>query len=148
MGDLELRRVIYETLARTGVAPTAAEVGDLVGDADLGAEQLRRLRDAHMLVLDEAGEILMALPFAARQTGHRVVADDGAWWANCAWDALAIPVALGVDAAIDATWLDTGEAVDLEVRDGQLRGGVRRGELGFVHFAIPARHWWDDIVET
>jgi hypothetical protein len=143
MEDSELRYRIYRNLADTGTPPAAAELEEWCGGPAATAGALRRLHDSHAVVLDEAGSIRMALPFSAVASGHRVVADDSAWWANCAWDALAIPAALDVDATIEAAWLDTGEPVDLEVRQGELRHSG-----GFVHFAIPARHWWDDIVET
>ena len=136
MPDLALRHRIYQTLAGTGRAPTRADIGD---DA-----ALRELHEAHMVVLDDDGEIAMALPFANRPTEHRVVAGERSWWANCAWDSLAIPAALALDAAIEARWIDTGEPVDLAVRHGRLVGDTAR----FVHFQVPARHWWDDIVET
>lgn len=142
MDQLAVRRMVYERLAADGEAPSRAEIIEAVGDVDRGDGMLTQLHDDHMIVLAD-GEILMALPFAARPTEHRVVAGDRSWWANCAWDALAVPVALGIDAAIEAEWLDTGEAVDVKVRDGGLSNLD-----GFVHFAIPARHWWDDIVET
>ena len=134
--DLDLRRRIYSTLATEGRAPTRAEIGDDTA--------LRELHDAHMVVLGDDGEIAMALPFANRPTTHRVVSDSESWWANCAWDALAVPAALGRDATIDARWIDTGEEVDLAISNGMLVGDTD----GFVHFQVPARHWWDDIVET
>ena len=136
MPDLELRHRIYTRLAETGRAPTRAEIADDTA--------LRDLHDAHMVVLDHAGEIAMALPFANRPTTHRVVSGEQSWWANCAWDSLAIPTALGSDATIEATWIDTGDPVDLSVIDGMLAGDTS----GFVHSQVPARHWWDDIVET
>lgn len=98
-----------------------------------------------MIVLGTDGQIAMALPFAAEPSGHRVSNDTGSWWANCAWDSLAIPAAFEQDATIEATWLDTGDAVDLAVHDGALIG---TGVGGFIHFSVPARNWWDDIVET
>ncbi len=85
----------------------------------------------------------MALPFSAVPTDYRVVADDREWWANCAWDSLAIPAVLRIDATIDARWHDTGEPIELAVA-----GGTLTSTGGFIHFAIPARQWWDDIVET
>ena len=115
----------------------------MVGDSDLAGVLLRDMQLQHLVVLDDVGEIRMALPFAATDTGHRVKGDNRTWWANCAWDSLAIPVALGIDAQIEATWLDTGDPVDLVVRNGRLSSTE-----GFVHFAIPAARWWDDIVET
>ena len=134
MDDAELRHEIYRALAETGRAPRRA---------DVDGAALDRLAAAHAVVLDDAGEIRMALPFSAIPTSHRVVAGERSWWANCAWDALAIPVALGTDAAIEATWMDTGEHVGLSVTEGELSSTD-----GFIHFALPARRWWDDIVET
>ena len=142
MPDLELRHWIYATLAATGRAPTRADVAARIDDDADGP--LRDLHDAHMIVLGHDGEISMALPFSNHPTGHRVTSDTGAWWANCAWDSLAIPAALATNATVEATWLDTGEAVDLAVVDGRVEGDTD----GFVHFRVPARHWWDDIVET
>lgn len=142
---MALRSLIYRQLADTGTAPTRQEIVDIVGeDADA---QLRRLHDAHMIVLDERlhrqGEIRMALPFAAEPTNFRVTADSGAWWANCAWDALAVVAAIQEDARIVSMWSDTGDALTLSVTDGQLSSAD-----GFVHFRFPARQWWDDIVRT
>jgi hypothetical protein len=101
---------------------------------------LRRLHDAHALVLDQDGEVRMALPFSSVEIDYRVVSGARSWWANCAWDSLAIPAALGIDATIEATWSDSGE---LAVVDGHLNFTD-----GFIHFFIRACRWWDDIVET
>ncbi|MEM9466819.1 MAG: organomercurial lyase [Actinomycetota bacterium] len=145
MDDLELRRHVYRTIADTGRAPTAAEIGALVGGPDAAAEHLARLDDRHFVVLDDDGEIAMALPFAANPTGHRVISDDRSWWANCAWDALAIPAAMHADAHIEARWLDDDSPVDLRIERGRPVGDAADA---LIHFTIPARHWWDDIVET
>ena len=141
--DHRFRHEIYTTFAKTGAAPSPAQLADWAGGPSAAAAALRRLHGAHALVLDEAGAIRMALPFSAIATDHAVAAGGQRWWANCAWDALAIPVALGIDAQIEAHWLDSGEPVDLAVVGGEPSSGE-----GFVHFAIPARRWWDDIVET
>jgi hypothetical protein len=142
--DWAVRAVIYERVAATGRAPDTAEIAGWVDGADEAHAVLRRLHDGHLLVLDDDGEILMALPFSAVPTAHRVVGSRS-WWANCAWDSLAIPAALGVDADIEAEWMDTGEPVGLRVLDGRLEGDQ---DGGFVHFLRPAARWWDDIVET
>lgn len=145
MDDLGLRHHVYGTFAATGIAPTVAEIAELVGGLEAAAARLARLADRHFVVLGEDGEIAMALPFAATSTSHRVVADDRRWWANCAWDALAVPAALSTDARIEARWLDDESPVDLRIENGRPIGD---GRDGFIHFTIPARHWWDDIVET
>jgi hypothetical protein len=141
--DQRLRYEIYTTFAGTGEAPSPAQLAQWAGGPSAAASALQRLHEEHALVLDDTGAIRMALPFSAVATDHTVYAGEQIWRANCAWDALAIPAALGLDAHIDARWLDTGEPVDLAIAGGELTSLD-----GFVHFAIPARRWWDDIVET
>jgi hypothetical protein len=78
------------------------------------------------------------------ETSYRVEADGRSWFANCAWDALGILGALHGDGRIESACPDCGETLELEVRDEEL---VRGREL-LVHFVVPARRWWDDIVFT
>ncbi len=106
-------------------------------------EILSDLHDRHALVLGTGGEIRMALPFSAVPTIHRVTSGDRSWWANCAWDALAIPLLLGIDAEVESAWADTGEPARFAVTNGDLVD-----DDGTVRYSVPARRWWDDIVET
>lgn len=142
---MELRSLIYRHFVEHGTAPSRSKLNEIAGE-DVG-EQLRALHDAHMIVLDDRshrrGEIRMAMPFSAEPTDYRVTSESGSWWANCAWDALAVAAATGLDVEIDTVWSDTGHLLHLEISGGQLGSTV-----GFVHFKIPARHWWDDVVLT
>lgn len=147
MTPLELRLVIYRHFVDAGGAPSRAHLATIVGDLESTDALLQQLHDGHMLVLDDRphrlGEIRMALPFAAEPTDFRVTTAQGAWWANCAWDSLAMLAALHADGRIESTWSDTGAPLELQVVDGQL------DDLdGCIHFARPAVVWWDDIVLT
>jgi hypothetical protein len=51
--------------------------------------------------------------------------------------------AMHTDGRIDSTWSDTGEPVHLTISHGQLESSD-----GYIHFALPASQWWDDIVLT
>lgn len=148
MTDLELRAVIYEHFATTGRAPSVDVLTSIAGGPELTIAALRRLHDGHMVVLGADGEIAMALPFSATPTEHVVTADDRTWWANCAWDAFAIVAATQVDAHISSRWIDTGAPVDISIDIDADGDDAVSASDGFVHFAIPARRWWDDIVET
>lgn len=147
MDPLEFRFVVYRHFVETGRAPSRRKLVDVVGDIDDVDRLLRELHDRHMLVLDDRdhrrGAIRMALPFAAEPTDFRVITDTGSWWANCAWDAFAILAALHADGRITSTWADTGEPLELTVRDGELDD-----HDGYVSFPLPASRWWDDIVFT
>ena len=119
--ERELRRRIFEAFARTGAPPP-------LDAADRPA--LEALSERHVVVLDEAGALLMAHPFAAHREGASVAAGDRTWWGNCAWDAFGIAAALGLrDPRVEDHGLVAGPGVVFEV-------------------AVPAARWWDDIVHT
>ena len=147
MPDLELRSLIYQHVVDTSSVPLRADLRSAIDDADVLDRELRHLHEAHMIVLDDrpdrAGEIRMALPFSAESTNFHVETQRGAWHANCAWDSLAVAAALHEDARITSTWNDTGEPLVLDIIHERLSQPD-----GFVEFRIPARRWWDDIVET
>jgi Alkylmercury lyase len=144
--DLELRNLTYRLFVDLGRAPRADEVAEAAGLVRADVTQAwRRLHDAHALVLDPNGtdEILMAAPFAAVPTPHRVEAAGRSWYGNCAWDAFGICAALHVDGRVETTCPDCGEPIAVEVRDKR----PEHHTLLF-HCLVPAAHWWDDIVFT
>ena len=65
------------------------------------------------------------------------------WYANCAWDAFGIAAALHRDADIASTCPDCNEPLAYRIR-----GGCPEAAESAVHFAVPAAHWWDDIIHT
>lgn len=139
----DLREEIYGTVAATGRLPTRdALVAEGAAPGPL-AEALRDLHDRHEIVLGADGEIAMALPFSAAPTPFVVRSGGIDYWANCAWDSLAVPIALHRDAMVEARWGDGDEPFRFEIRDGRLDA-----EAGLVHFSKPARRWWDDIADT
>ena len=144
--DWDIRLYIYESLAWSGSAPDVAaltvQFGISTSEAGLA---LRRLHDAHALVLRAgSSDILMANPLSAVPTDYRVLIGDKALYANCAWDSLGIPAMLGADACIEARHPLTGDLIKYRVIDSQLQMGKER----LVHFALPFRHWYDDIIDT
>ena len=102
-----------------------------------------RLADAHVIVLQPGtSDIWMAAPLSARPTPFLVATEHGRFFGNCVWDALGIAAMLRSDARVDTDCADCGEAMVLEVRDGELHAE------GVAHFAVPAARWWDDIAFT
>ena len=139
--DLRTRRATYRRFVELGRAPTAAEVGQSIGAAEAEVRaSWRRLHDGHALVLDDAGDIRMANPFAARPTDFRVDAGGRSWFANCGWDAFGIGAALHVDCEFDTHCPDCAEPLHVRVRDG------RPDDASLVfHVLVPAAKWWNDI---
>jgi hypothetical protein len=144
--DVALRNATYGLFVELGRAPAAEEVaGRENRDAAAVREAWRRLHDAHALVLDhETGEIRMANPFSGVPTAHRVHANGRWWYANCAWDAFGICVALDADGRIETACPDCGDPIHLTVTEG----GRPDDESLLFHCLVPAAHWWDDIVFT
>ncbi len=136
-----LRGHLYRRIRDTGRVPSRAELAaDLVA-ADTEVDRaLRFLADAYVLALDEHGEAWMAHPFSAVPTPYRVETPVGAYRANCAWDALAIPVLLGADGRTRTRCPQSGTRFDLTMTRGRAgpRGAV-------VRLAVPVRDFWDDI---
>ncbi|HEX8171365.1 MAG TPA: organomercurial lyase [Thermoanaerobaculia bacterium] len=141
--DEQVRFHVYDVTMREGAPPSSARVAELAGVSHNDARAaLQRLADAHMLVLQRSGEILMAGPFSAVPTPFRVTLPRFTCYGNCIWDALGIAAMLRENATIDTSCADCGGAAKIEVEDGALHGE------GFMHFALPPRQWWADVVFT
>ena len=141
--DLDVRRHVYFSIVANGRPPVVAETATALGRAeDETAESLRRLHDAHALVLfPGTTDVWMANPFCFAPTPHHVRAGGREWTGTCAWDALGIPAALHTDGSIQSECACCGEELALEVRAGELADGA---DL-LAHILGPARRWWDDI---
>lgn len=139
--DARVRAAVYSAFAVGRVpwrADVAAAVSLGIGDVSSSYE---RLAESHVLVLDPATrEVWMAMPFSAVPTPFRVESSHAAWWAPCAWDALGIPVAVGLDARVTTACAQSGSPIVLHVESGELRG-----DDCVAHFAVRASRWWDDI---
>lgn len=142
--DTRVRLQIYEHLIRTGRAPWVDDLAAALS-SDVAEVQaaLRRLSDGRAIVLQASGELLMASPFSCVPTPFVVEAGEQSWWGNCIWDALGISAALHRDACILAACGCCNEAMALEVQDARLLPAS-----GIIHFAVPAKDWWRNIVFT
>lgn len=142
--DHKVRWHVYDVTMTEGAPPLFERLCELVGeDADTVAQSVRRLAAARMLVLQpDSDEILMAGPFSAVPTPFRVTTSRFSGYGNCIWDALGIAATLQADLRIDTSCGDCGIAARVDVRNGAVAGE------GLMHFALPARMWWQDIVFT
>jgi hypothetical protein len=141
--DARVHHGVLRAIVEDGHAPAAAELGDRLGVsvAEIDAS-LRRLHDGHGLVLHPGSTtVWIAHPFSLSPTATWVASAGGGWWAPCVWCAMGI-VAL---AAPDAT-LHTrlgGEAEELRLA---IRAGRPVGEDLVVHFALPPRDAWSNVI--
>src|SRR5687768_2771124 len=138
----DVRLYIYAQMVQTSAAPSAADTARALSCSVPRAEAAYlALAAAHMIVLRPASTtIWMAMPFSNMQTAFTVIVGSRAYYAPCAWDAFGIAAALGADARIFTTCADCGGALERKVA-----GGAITDTRGLVHFALPARRWWDDV---
>lgn len=138
----DVRVFLFEESARTGKVPQPEEIAAGLG---LSLEDthacLHELANAKVIIMAPFGHnIWAANPFCAVPTDFRVVVADTTYWGICIWDALGIPAALGEDGVIETFCADCREPMTLKVEDGELVNGE-----GVIHFAVPARSFWDNI---
>jgi len=143
--DARLRHHIYTTTTASGRPPTSAELGERSGaSANDVRASLDRLAAGRIVVLQAGnGEILMAPPFSAVPTPFVVRTPAHSSFANCAWDAMGVPVMLDQPAQIVSSCGCCGAAIALDVTPD---ASPHPGPL--MHFAIPAARWWQDLVFT
>jgi hypothetical protein len=142
--DWTVRNAVYATIVERTVPPTVDETATALGvSPDDVRSAYERLNGRHALFLTPGShDVRMAHPFSGVPTAFRVEVGDRTYWANCAWDTLGIPAALHADARIAAPARD-GESIRFTIEGGQVKGWQ-----GVVHFPLPFRHWYDDLIET
>ena len=143
--DSRLRREVYDVCVARGAPPSIAELSLATSaSADDVRAGLTRLAAGRILVLQPvSGEILMAPPFSAVPTPFLVETSRQTSYANCAWDALGVPVMLREPAVIRSACGCCGEALTLDIAHN-----VPPVRDDLIHFAVPAKRWWEDLVFT
>jgi Alkylmercury lyase len=143
--DVEVRLALYREFVVSGRAPAAARLAVLLGEPlEAVREALARLAAGRAIVLQpESREVLYAPPLSGVPTPFVVHSAGRSYFAPCAWDALGAAAMLGGDAEVETSCGCCGEAMGIVVRGGQLIDAQ-----GVIHFAVPARQWWSDLVYT
>lgn len=141
----DIRAFVYRHFADTTRAPSLDEIaGRFALTHEEAATAYEALHAHHALFLTPGThDILMANPFSNVETPFRVHANGKTYFANCAWDSLGIPAALHSDADVEAVCAQSGERIMLQVCSGK----VSKSDA-LVHFLMPFKRWYDDLVHT
>ncbi len=141
----QIRHFVYSHFADTTLAPIVDETAAHFNISTQEATgYYKELHNRHALFLDlDSMSVRMANPFSGIPTDFKVHANGKTYYANCAWDMLGIPAALHTDAVIEAVCTESGESVQLEIRDGE----ITNNQL-LVHFPLPFARWYDDLTFT
>ena len=143
-----VRKSIFDHFLQHAAPPVVEELmtgfsltREAAGDVLRGLEAAR-----HLALVKGTDRILMAFPFSAVATAFRVDVGDQRYFANCAWDAIAFHAMLGAPVRVDSFCHHCGTPITVELRDG--RAIVVDPPETLIYLAVPAAHWWDDIIAT
>lgn len=141
----DIRAFVYRHFAQTTRPPSVGEAAFRFSlTHEEAASAYEELHQHHAIYLRPGThEILMANPFSGVETPFKVHTNGRTYFANCAWDSLGIPAALGTDAEIEAACAQSKEPFRLRVSEQQVEGSD-----ALVHFLIPFRDWYQDLTST
>lgn len=139
--DRQVRAQIYRHIVAAGSGPSPQNLAEQRGwDPEEVAEALVRLQERNFIAMNpDASRVMMAHPFSGVETPFRSQVGDRSWFANCAWDALAILALMGDGAA--------RQSIAGNEMGWRVSGGVVSPN-GVIHVAVPTSRFWDDIVFT
>jgi len=141
-----VRRVIYDTFAGQGHAPSRQQIRDQAGaDEAQTDEAVAELAVQRHLVLDQSGNIVMAHPFTSVNLGFSVMGAKNLWWGGCAWDSFAIPHLVKDEPSVLVA--TTCPACLRPLAWTVTRSGPPEGPEA-AHFLVPMSRVWDDVVYT
>jgi hypothetical protein len=142
--DQRIRLSVYHHILRHETSPTVAQIAKATRSPIRRVrESLARLSESHAFMQQENGELWRAAPFSCIPTAFPVKIRSKSWFANCIWDALGISAMLKKDARVESACACCNYDMPLEIKNGKLSSTT-----GIIHFAVPAREWYKDVVFT
>lgn len=147
--DDQMRLTVFDHFLRDATPPSVEQLMSELrlsrDDVERGLDRLEK--DRHLQLVPRTHRILMAFPFSAIATPFRVYLNDGrAYFANCAWDAVAFHVMLRQPVRIHSFCHHCGNPILLHLTNGSSQSPG--SELPLVYLDLPAAAWWNDIIAT
>jgi hypothetical protein len=145
---MELRKYIFDSFVDTGRAPLLEEIMQRFQvSRKVGAALLEALESGHhILLVPGTHRILMANPFSNLPTPFRVTAGTRVYYANCAWDAIALHLVLERDVQVASFCHHCGAPIEFGLSDGKRVSEDGRNLLVFL--GTPVSKWYDNLVVT
>jgi hypothetical protein len=143
--DFEVRYHVYAFFVEQARPPSIEESAAHFGKTVEEVRAIYHTLNAHHMIFLEPGtdQIRMAWPLSAVPTDYKVTANGKTYSVNCAWDCFGLAAMLGADVEINAVYAQSREAARIFIQDG-----VISGDGGVIHFAVPAAHWYDNLIFT
>ncbi|MBX2816880.1 MAG: alkylmercury lyase family protein, partial [Saprospiraceae bacterium] len=138
-----LHYTIISQIIRTGFAPSIKQLARfLQADRKEIIRGLFELQEYHGVVLHPKTPKIWAIhPFSLAPTNFYVQSTRGEWWGNCAWCSLGIAALLKEDVKITTTIGAETKQIAIHIVDGEIQ---EKNYL--IHFPIPMRNAWDNVI--
>lgn len=137
----QVNRFIFDS----GFAPSVTQLAELLALSQSEVENgLTALANNHAIVLHpNSFDIWVAHPFALFPTLFWVKTQGQQWWGNCPWCSLGIASLTKTDTEIFTKLKGQQEPLKIEIINNEI---VQKEYV--VHFPIPAREFWDNVIYT
>jgi hypothetical protein len=141
-------RIHYEIIRHIidkGYAPDIKMLSEILREpTEEVVKSLNALAESHGVVLHpNKPDIWIIHPFSLAPTNFLVRNCKGVWWGNCAWCSLGVAALLDTDVTITTRLAGYDKQITINIKGGEI---VERDLL--IHFPIPMRSAWDNVVYT
>ena len=146
--QVTLGRLHYSIISHVvdkGVAPSNQFLSDSLGcSIDEIEDKLLKLQEYHGVVLHpNSTKVWVIHPFSLAPTNFYVKSQSGEWWGNCAWCSLGVAALLKEDLTITTSVGAEGKSLVIEIKNREIRN-----DKLFIHFPIPMKKAWDNVIYT
>jgi len=137
--EKQIRRFVYTFFLEYERPPTYQETAQQYNFADDTARlHYRALHSKHAFFLNPGtDDIRIANPLSALETTYITHVQGHRYYANCGWDMLGLS-----EARIEVHCTDCNQLTSITLQDDTVLG------QGIVHFLVPAREWYEDLIYT
>lgn len=145
MNNSSLHAAVIGFFLKNQRAPTVSEIAAQFHCDEMQARAgLRALAEYHGAVLHpHSDEVWVAHPFSAAPTTYVVRSGSRSWWGNCAWCSLGLAHLAGGTATIETRMGALEDYATVRIENGKLLDTDY-----VVHFPIPMRKAWDNVIYT
>ena len=102
--------------------------------------------DHHILLIPGTQRILMANPFSAVSTPFRVYIGSSRYFANCAWDSVALHVMIEKEARIASFCHHCADTIEITMNGGEVKSSQPSAPVIFL--STPVANWYDNLINT
>ncbi|MCH9029764.1 MAG: alkylmercury lyase family protein [Bacteroidetes bacterium] len=140
-----LHYILIKEIIDKGFAPEISYLTDYFNTNQKEVEKaLYNLQNYHGVVLHpNALKGWVIHPFSLAQTNFFIKSSKGQWWGNCAWCSLGVAALLKTDLTITTNIGAEGENLTIQIENGE----IKEKNL-FIHFPIPMKNAWDNVIYT